>query len=648
MKKSSLLFCLLLSVASFASVEVQPGLTLSQGGNSYVITYENDDIIAMDTTLIGANGEYDFSYVHLFPYYYDYAGDECSPMYPAYTLHLELPLNATNVQIHVDSLAYTSVYLNYPYLPVQSSITGQPVYICYDPVLYSDDVLMDQYYSDWYLLGQTYHRRLAQGVDFTFYPVHYHLWSDTEVLTYAKFEISFDGDYIENLYINPEPASALFFDNYLDVDYYRFPETPVIDDEPYLIITERQYEDSILVFKTHKESLGYRVFLEFIDDYESTPDAIKELIFSYYTNTRLAYVLLAGSLSAIPFSSGQQESMLNPPTDIYYTCWGDWYVVSLIGYHPFVYLGRWDIYNAEQLSLVMRKTMKSELSMYDNLTHKIASFSGSDNPKLSNIAQAKWVETDVINASTYLTGQFYDGRYPTPSQCSYIDIKTEIEDSDSPLWMFLYFGHGSYDWIAHPYQFREYQIDDCINSDLPYQPFGFSFACLNGDLYEENCFARSWMNVKNGGIGIMASTVSSIIECNKMFSRKLFSQLIDYQPIMTIGEFISIAKERYYNINIVPYRRNQIAKYIYLGDPSLYIHGLDLHHSHHLAPSQKKASVVIEDSNPYKVNVSSVSGVFVEEILYDKFVGKTYPSGIYVLQLLDKNDDLIDIIKVAY
>lgn len=648
MKKSCLFFCLIFSIASFASVEVQHGLTLSQGGNSYVITYENDDIIVMDTTLIGENGEYGFSYVQLIPDYYDYVGEECSPMYPAYTLHLELPYNATNVQVSVNSLEYTSVSLHYPYLPVQSSITGQPVYVCYNPDLYNDFHLMEDYYQDWYLLSQTYLRRLAQGVDFTFYPVHYHLLDDTEVLTYAKFEITFDGDYIENLYINPEPASALFFDNYLDCEYYHSPEWPIVDGEPYLIISERQYEDSLLIFKAHKEALGYCVFLEFIDDYGSTPDAIKELIISYYVNYRLAYVLLAGSINSIPFSSGQQESMLNPPTDIYYTCLGDSYVVSMAGYHPFVYLGRWDVYNEYQLSMVMRKTIKSELSMYDNITHRVASFSGTDTPKLSNIAQAKWIETDVINASSYLTGQFYDGRYATTSSLySYIDIKTEIEDPDSPLWMFLYFGHGSYYGIVNPYLFFYSDINDCSNSHLPYQPFGFSFACLNGDLYADNCFARSWMNVKNGGIGIMASTVESIIECNKIFSRKLFSQLVEYRPLMTIGEFISIAKERYYNVDIIPYRRNHIAKYIYLGDPSLYIHGLDIRHTFHIAP-QSKDNSAIRQSNPHKVKILSTSGIFMGEVLYTKFFEQTCPSGIYILQLLDESDNIIDVVKVAY
>lgn len=80
---------LLASMACLASVQIQPGLILDQGGNTYTIQYTNERFSARDTFLVGENGEFKFSYVQLSPDYYDYVGDECAPMYPS--LIEELP-----------------------------------------------------------------------------------------------------------------------------------------------------------------------------------------------------------------------------------------------------------------------------------------------------------------------------------------------------------------------------------------------------------------------------------------------------------------------------------------------------------------------------------------------------------------------------
>lgn len=637
---------LLASMACLASVQIQPGLILDQGGNTYTIQYTNERFSARDTFLVGENGEFKFSYVQLSPDYYDYVGDECAPMYPSYTLHLELPWNATNVTLHVLSLNYTHVDLTYPYIPVQSSITGHPEIICYDNTLYSSNTLMNQYYQDWYLLGQTYTRMLSRGVNFSLYPVHYHIDGVTDVLREAKFEITFEGGKIEDLYNRDNFSSSNFFDNYRDREFFKPLECPVIKGDPYLIITERQYEDSIKVFKSHKEALGYNVIVEYVDDIGSDPDKIRTRIITHYTGVQLKYVLLVGSLEKIPFSAGQDEHFTNPPTDIYYTCLDNLLIVNQKDYHPHVYLGRWDVYDKEQLSNVMRKTIKSENAMYQHNSHRIASFSGTNTPWVSYRDQARWIKKDVIDASTYLNGQFFNGWNSTaPASCPYQDMKDEIENEKQPLWMFMYFGHGYWYWMADPYQFYYYDIDNCHNNSLPYQPFGFSFACYNGNIYKRACFARDWMNVRNGGIGMMAATEETVIECCKYYSRKLFSPIVEKQPTMTIGELIANAKERYYYADQVPYRRNHIAKFIYLGDPSLYIHGLNIHSYRLMAPAHE--SSIMEECTPHKVKVWNTNGRLLEVMSYSEYNEYDFPSGVYIVQLLDQIDNTLEVIKVV-
>ena len=51
--KNILCACVLFSIESYATVQIQPGLFLSQGGNSYLIKYTSDDIHVLDTLLIG-------------------------------------------------------------------------------------------------------------------------------------------------------------------------------------------------------------------------------------------------------------------------------------------------------------------------------------------------------------------------------------------------------------------------------------------------------------------------------------------------------------------------------------------------------------------------------------------------------------------
>ena len=643
-------FLLLFSTITLASVQVQPGLTLSQTNHSYHIHYSNSEYQVRDTVLRDYNQSPVFSYVKFNPDYYDYVGENCSPMYPAYTLHLELPANATNIRLVVNSISHSNITLPHLYVPLQLTKTGDIENICYDSTLYFTESLLDHYYADWYKLGQKYTRIFSKGVDFTFYPLHYHANGVTEIMTEADFDIIFEGDNLENLYNRPEVTAMHYFDNYLDLSLFRPIETPLVNDDGYLIITERQYQDSINYFKDYKESLGYRVFVKYVDDISSNPDSIRRSIISFYTGHHVKYVLLAGSLNKIPFSYGERESFTNPPSDIFYSCLENLHMDKQTDYHTNVYVGRWDVYNKEELSHIMRKTINSELHMYSNNSHRIASFSGTDNPKLSNIEQAKWVKTNVINASQplfsvahYLMGQFYDGRYASTSPSSYQDIKIELEDTDYPLWMFMYFGHGNSSMLGSPYLFSNTHINRCSNSDLPYQPFAFSFACDNADLFISDNFSHNWLTETNGGITIFAATESTIIECNKWFSRKIFSPLVELQPTMTIGELVYNAKDKYYYADQVPYRRNHIAKYILLGDPSLYIHGLNIPDDRLNSPL--KTSSNEESTEVNKVKIWNINGILLEETSYANYMNSNLLDGVYIIQFIDKEDNVITTFK---
>ena len=648
MKKLLLFLFLQSTLIGFATVQIQPGLTLSHGTRSYVINYVNETVQTNDTVLLGTDAEYSFSYVQLQHDYYDEVGEECAPMYPAYTMFLQVPLFASNVQIHIHSLHYEQVTLNFPYIPVQSTIEDEEFFVCMDNSLYDDPASMDHYYPDWCSLEPPYNRLGKSGINFTIYPVHYHSDGNADVLTEATFEITYDGPALSQLYEEIDARAVSFFDNYRDRDVFNDDINPVIDNEDYLIITEQQYEDSILVFKEHKESLGYNVHVAYVEDIGNSPQDIRYCIISHYTSCNLKYVLLVGSLTAIPFSNGTQEDFFDPPTDIYYTCLDNLDINEQSELHPHVFLGRWDCENSYYLSKVMRKTMRSELSMFYNEPNRIHAFSGTGNVgTLMNKNQAKWIKTNVITPAPHIVGDYTDGRYANiGNQVSYYDMQTELTDTDNPLWMFLYFGHGSWNWLADPYRFMWNDMYNCVNHHLPYQPFGFAFSCYVGNLYRFDCFAREWLCSGEGGITMMAATEKTIIECNKWFSRKMFSQLIEKQSSLTIGELIANAKEKYYYADKVLYRRNHAAKYVLLGDPSLYIYGLDVYNPYLISPERSNSQK--DENQVHKVRVFSVSGLFIGEYSYNELDYLEMLDGAYLLQMLDKNDNIVQTIKKVY
>ena len=115
---------------------------------------------------------------------------------------------------------------------------------------------------------------------------------------------------------------------------------------------------------------------------------------------------------------------------------------------------------------------------------------------------------------------------------------------------------------------------------------------------------------------------------------EIFEQL-ENRPIMTIGEWVSNAKAKYYNANPMVWRRRECKKYILYGDPSLYLYGLDFtHHTPHAKPGSRdyveKNDSEIND-NVQSVYVYSISG---QLLLRGEAADINYsllPSGAYLM-----------------
>lgn len=633
------------AIALQATVQIEPGLTLSEGTNSYTITYANssDCISILDTLLIDGVGSYYFSYVQISPDYYDRAGEERCPIYPAYTLHLQLPQNATNIQLQINYLFSDNHDLKYPYLPVLLTPGEDDLIVDFDSNLYNDSILLENYYNKWGKIDSPYQHLGCLGIDFTLYPVHYHYGEKVDVLREAQFVITYSGSPLEDIYDEHNNFAINYFDNYSGKEEFENVE-PTIHGDEYLIITERQYRDTIEVFKNFKESLGYNVTVEYVDEVGRTPDAIRHCIKSNHDQLNTKFVLLVGSLDNIPFSKGDSANFFRPPTDLYYSCIDQSDIAHQTHLHPSVLLGRWDVSNKYELSRIIRKTIKSERSMYAECTNRIHAFSGIGTLSIYDHNFVKWIKSDVINASNHLIGNYTDGRYASTSNPTYYDMKMELEDTDYPLLMFIYSGHGWSNLLGDPYDFYTSSISNCTNDGLDYQPFGFAFSCLVGNIYEDNCFASSWITDKNGGITMMAATAETTCESNKWFGHKIMKALITKRNTLTIGEFVANAKEKFYYADQVAHRRYFTEKYLFLGDPSLYIYGLPMTPLSH---SPEQNSKTIKETIPDFVRVYSTDGKILMESKYDSFQTTKLITGIYFVQYIDDRGNIINSDKIV-
>ena len=112
---------------------------------------------------------------------------------------------------------------------------------------------------------------------------------------------------------------------------------------------------------------------------------------------------------------------------------------------------------------------------------------------------------------------------------------------------------------------------------------------------------------------------------------------------MTIGELVYNAKDKYYYADQVPYRRNHIAKYILLGDPSLYIHGLNIPDDRLNSPL--KTSSNEESTEVNKVKIWNINGILLEETSYANYMNSNLLDGVYIIQFIDKEDNVITTFK---
>ena len=644
------LFAALFTVFSLYSLAVpyvtlRPGLECAIDEYSYELDFVMPKFeIMTDTVFYGEEGTNEVYFSKLSfgdEDEFDYMETEGKPALPFYSVELMLPSNASHFEV-TDYQIIDSIVIKLPleYLPAQQ----RPLFdvdFSYDHVYYST---YDNTWNHDSCSIATSNYRDYLGFTFSLFPCHYEpLTQRLVVVTRATCRISFDGmginNYISN-YLNETDRLAFnYYDNFVTYPYSVNP--PIIHRDHYLIISADEWiEDYALRdFVEHKESMGYDVTLLSLHDIGGNlPALIRDTIQQRYRNQRTKYVLLVGNVPDLPFYDGVQETMSDPPSDIYYSClsksnisdqWKD--------FNPTVFIGRWPVQNPDQLHNVVAKTINSDLYLNLHNPRKIGLFSGKGKYQNYMHADCKYIFNNLIQPGIYYTGDLIDGR--TLYSSSFNIMRNYLEDTTDPVWLFVYDGHGNSTSIGSPYNLSHTNIGTIDTYHLNFQSFGFGFACLLGNIYHDDNFSRSWLTTDKGGVTYFGATTNTTLTSDRYFSRKLFNQLKD-KPIMTIGELVGNAKAKYYNPDKVVWRRREAKKYVLYGDPSLYLFGLNLQYNQPYN-IQKRLQQGDEEfvGDIISVNIYSITGQLLRACDDNKPNLQGLPAGTYMVTYKSENDN---------
>lgn len=634
----SVTFVVMSLVLYGTTINIQPGITLDQNTFSYVIHFSMPDFEEVEDTIIAEGNEYIYSRIR--PYgndAFDYLDEDGRPSLPFCALDLILPSMASSCQVSsVQINNTTTITLNHDYTPAQSHAEQ-------DDILSYDTNYYGSYDNTWYWQDyqmEEYTRGIYRGLTFSFFPCHYEpSQRELEIITDVVFEITWEDHGLDSYlsFLSEDDRQAyVYFDNFLTLPN-EILLIPPIDGDGYLIIYADRWsgESSLWEFVSHKENLGYNVFTASLSETGYTPDEIRTYIKEIFDvpENKLKYVLLVGDVSELPFSMGDDGNDDNPPTDVYYASLDensisnqDWDIT------PDIYIGRWPVTTNNQLFNIVEKTISQDINLGNYSPNRVAIFTGSGNYEDSFYKDGKYIYDYVICDFGYYSGVLFDGR-TLSSSAPYI-LENELEGHNGGYtWMFVYTGHGLSSQLGEPYFIGTSNISNIVTSTLPYQSFGFGFACELGNIFETYNFCRSWIGLSEGGVTFMGATTSTYVWPDRYLSRKMFNQL-ENKPIMTIGEFVANGKDKYFNACRIHNRFRQAKKYVLYGDPSLYLYGLDFdNHTPHAKPYRD-----ILDSE-----VSKQTGEIVNMSIYTQlgqllFSGESenihiqeLPSGTYVV-----------------
>lgn len=581
---------------AFGEHQIANGLTLNVTPTGYFIEYEippfyEDTVIVNNNVFSVINFENDDDFFEM-----DYKGLPCLPFK---SLNLQIPLNIRFIEPIINYAVFEEyeIYnLEYPYLPAQDFERNQDNYnLQIDTIFYESD--------EWYgfvnggaELSSVYNYNGSAGITVNLYPIAYNPTSNS-IRIPSRIIVE-----LPNLPLNLlTPCKHSLFDTYWH-NYYA--DDRRVFKGNLAIFTHSDYEIALYPYMEYKRNCGYNVDLYTNENNWSDPTILRNKIKEIYDEDNeqgLDYVLIVGSPTQIPYSTGNTTENNNIPTDIYYACLEE-QDIEVEPLTPDILVGRWPATNQQDVVNIIEKTIRFEelVGQTYERAGKVALFSGIDN-------YARWFAKDINIFSNILENynfctETYDGRAFSNNETFNL-LNEELENN---LWMMIYSGHGSPNRILLTPEYLEYyDIRFLPYSDI--SPISFFFACLTNSSYHNylstnKTIAMQWILEQNrGGVASFGATTTTKTYPDRHSGKTIFKQLKRRGRNMHLADWTQSSMQRYCNAYWrATHAENQFKRYVLMGDPTLYIYGTDWNYNPCYAPKQ-------QDENNKKTKIQNLN-----------------------------------------
>ncbi len=415
----------------------------------------------------------------------------------------------------------------------------------------------------------------VKGVTVTIFPFAYDPTTNKLIVTKnAKFKIDLKYPAV----INSVPES---FDKMFRNFFLNYNAVNVTPTNNYLIITAPEYESGMAAFVTHKQNMGYSVFMANTTITGTTNSAILNYIQQRYNNTttRPEFILLVGDVDKIPNWIGIGPD--NPNTDLNYT------LLDGNDAYADAFIGRFSVSSSAELTNIITKSIFMEDNI-NNLPKKNIYMASEDNYTISE-GTHNFVIDSFFMPGNYNNVKLYCHTYNATTQ--------QLTDAFNANQSFaIYSGHGGEtEWADGPV-FTQSNVNALTNTVYP---FVYVFSCLTGSYQVPECMAETFIRRTHGASVYWGSSVTSYWDQDDILEKRLIrSMFVDdlkkTTPMMVMAKYyLSL----YYG-GITSDVRRYFEMYNCFGDPSIYEAAFGPMISHTPLPNTENLN------GPYVVNCS--------------------------------------------
>lgn len=388
---------------------------------------------------------------------------------------------------------------------------------------------------------------------------------ELQIITRATVRIEFSSDANPDYAIDSERYRAPSFDVFLDrLIFNRKHSVPPPTEGPtgYLIIAADELAAStdLQEFSTWKHRSGHQVVINSVSQAGQTPQAIKEWITAAYRDWEYPplHVLLVGETDTLNAFTGLSWNA--PATDLYYAA------IDGADYLPDIWLGRLPAANAEQLAIIIDKTLSYEQGLWsvpDAWENRALFIASEDRHEISEATHEHVINT-YLDQAGFQSQRLYAHSY----QATGDDISQGLEQGAS---LAIYSGHGDTVFWIDPY----FDIGDISALENSVFPVVHSYACLTGRYNYRECFGESWLTRPGGAVIFWGSSVNSYWEEDDILERAVFEGFFNPQPAGQTALTWASGMADYGKLGLLAYYGNTENMQLYfemynlMGDPSL-------------------------------------------------------------------------------